>query len=49
MGWELPPFYGKSKFYAKKKGKALKKIAKYQEIVLMCDKELAKLKNETKN
>ena len=42
MGWTCPPFYGKSKFYAKKKEKALKKIAKLQEVVDICDKEIAK-------
>lgn len=46
MGITLPPFYGKSKFYAKKKAKALAKIAKYQAIVKECDKELAKNENK---
>lgn len=32
MGLMCPPFYGKSKFYAKKKAKAEKKIAKLQEV-----------------
>lgn len=48
MGIELPPFYGKSKFYQHKKSKALSKIAKLQEkiakqhaIVKECDKNLA--------
>ena len=47
MGIELPPFYGKSKFYQNKKSKALSKIAKLQEklaqqhaIVKECDKHL---------
>jgi hypothetical protein len=42
MGIALPPLYGKSKFYEKKKKKALKKIAKLQEVVKLCDEELAK-------
>ena len=46
MGWQLPPLYGKSNFYAKKKEKALKEIAKLQEIVKECDKELAKNENK---
>jgi hypothetical protein len=44
MGQAFPPFYGKSKFYAKKKAKALKKIAKLQAIVAECDKVLAENK-----
>ena len=41
MGQMCPPFYGKSNFYAKKKAKALAKIAKLQAIVAECDKALA--------
>lgn len=44
MGVGFPPLYGKSKFYAKKKAKALKKIAKLQAIVAECDKALAENK-----
>lgn len=44
MGQMAPPLYGKSKFYAKKKAKALAKIAKYQAIVAECDKALAEKK-----
>lgn len=44
MGQACPPFYGKSKFYAKKKAKALAKIAKLQAIVAECDKALAENK-----
>ena len=40
MGLIMPPLYGKSKFYAKKKEKALKKIAKLQEVVKVCDEKL---------
>lgn len=40
MGEMFPPLYGKSKFYAKKKEKALKKIAKQELIVEICDKYL---------
>lgn len=42
MGLAFPPFYGKSKFYAKKKEKLLKKIAKLEEKVKICDKEISK-------
>ena len=42
MGWTFPPFYGKSKFYAKKKAKTEKKIAELQEIVKVCDEHIAK-------
>lgn len=40
MGHAFPPLYGKSKFYAKKKAKSLKKIAKLQEVVKVCDEKL---------
>ena len=40
MGLICPPLYGKSKFSAKKKEKALKKIAKLQEVVKVCDEKL---------
>lgn len=53
MGLACPPFYGKSKFYANKKAKSLKKIERLQlkinnlnSVVEICDKELAK--NEAK-
>ena len=46
MGVMCPPYYGKSKFYHKKKEKALKKIAELQKIVEECDKEISK--NEDK-
>ena len=46
MGQICPPYYGKSKFYHKKKEKALKKIAKLQLIVEQCDKEIAKNENK---
>ena len=46
MGWQAPPYYGKSKFYEKKKEKAMKKIAKYTKIVEECDKEIAKNENK---
>jgi hypothetical protein len=46
MGWQCPPYYGKSKYYQKKKEKALKKIAELQKIVEECDKEISK--NEDK-
>ncbi len=46
MGQICPPLYGKSKFYQKKKEKALKKIAKLQAVIEECDKEIAK--NEVK-
>lgn len=42
MGLICPPVYGKSKFYAKKKARAEKKIAKLQEIIKVCNEELAK-------
>ena len=41
MGYWAPPVYGKSKFYAKKKSKALKKIEKLNAIVSECDKHIA--------
>ena len=40
FGEDCPPFYGKTKYYAKKKAKALKKIEKYNAIVAECDKNL---------
>lgn len=47
FGEALPPLYGKSKFYEKKKARALKKIEKLNNVVAECDKELAK--NEKKD
>lgn len=48
MGQWCPPFYGKSKFYAKKKQKAIKKIDKLNNVIAECDREIAKAaKNET--
>lgn len=41
MGIMAPPLYGKSKFYQKKKDKAMKKIAKYQAIVNECNRIIA--------
>lgn len=46
MGHACPPLYGKSKFYEKKREKALKKIAKLQLVVEECDKEIAKNENK---
>lgn len=42
FGLDFPPYFGKSKFYANKKEKALKKIAKLQEVVKVCDEYLSK-------
>lgn len=42
MGLAFPPLYGKSNFYAKKREKLLKKIAKLEEKVKVCDKEISK-------
>lgn len=49
MGKWMPPYYGNSNFYFKKKAKALKAIEKHQakikelrEVVAVCDCELAK-------
>lgn len=36
----VKPLYGKSKYFAKKREKALKKMAKQQLIVEICDKYL---------
>ena len=45
MGW-AKPLYGKSKFYEKKKAKALKKIAELQLIVEECNKEISNNENK---
>lgn len=42
MGLGCPPLYGKSKFYSKKREKLLKKIAKLEKKVKVCDEEIAK-------
>lgn len=42
MGLMCPPVYGKSKFYEKEKQRLLKKIAKLEEKVKICDKEISK-------
>lgn len=41
FGDACPPYYGKSKFYANKKARALKKIATLEAIVAECDKHIA--------
>lgn len=53
MGVKCPPYYGKSKFYQHKKENASKKIAKYEnkineqkEIIIVCEKEIAKYENK---
>ena len=41
MGWQFPPFYGKSKkFYEKKIAKNNTKIAKLQEENAYCEEQL---------
>lgn len=40
MGQMAPPVYGKSKFYQRKKERALKRIAKNTAIIEICDKYL---------
>lgn len=40
MGHAAPPLYGKSNFYKKKKERALKKIAKLQEVVKVCNEKI---------
>ena len=48
MGQWVPPLYGKSKFYAKKKQRAANKIEKLKTVIAECDREIAKAaKNET--
>lgn len=46
FGPGCPPLYGKSKFYEKKRAKALKKIAKLENIVELCDEIIAKNENK---
>lgn len=46
MGLALPPVYGKSKFYEKKKAKALKIIEKQKSIIAECDKHIPKVEDE---
>ena len=41
MGQMAPPYYGKSRFWVKKRERTLKKIAKFQAVVKECEKELA--------
>ena len=41
MGLMAPPVYGKSKFYAKKKQKALNKIEKLKNVIAECNKHIA--------
>lgn len=41
MGEMAPPLYGKSKFYERKKSKALKKIEKLNNIIAECNKHIA--------
>ena len=40
MGLACPPVYGKSKFYAKKKQKALNKIEKLKNVIAECNKHI---------
>ena len=42
MGEMCPPFYGQSKFYSKKRANLLKRIAKLEEKVKVCDEKIAK-------
>ena len=42
MGLAFPPLYGKSKFYANKRQRLLKRISKLEEKVKVCDKEISK-------
>lgn len=42
MGQAFPPMYGKSEFYAKKRAKLLKKIAKLEAKVKVCDEKISK-------
>lgn len=44
MGLGFPPLYGKSKFYANKRAKALKKIDALNAVVAECDKHLEAIK-----
>ena len=41
MGQWFPPFYGKPKFFYKKKQRALAKIARLQIVVAECEKALS--------
>lgn len=44
MGWQYPPFYGKSKdFYVKQKAKYLAKIEKLNGLVKACDDAIAEI------
>lgn len=47
MGQWFPPLYGKSKFYAKKREKALKKIAKLQVVVAECNRAIENSMDKT--
>lgn len=42
MGLALPPVYGKSEFYSKKRERLLKKIAKLEAKVKVCDEKISK-------
>lgn len=42
MGEMAPPFYGKSKFYAKKKAKLVAKKEKIEAMIKVCDEKIEK-------
>jgi hypothetical protein len=41
MGQGCPPFYGTSKFYEKKKERAIAKIDKLREVIAECERAIA--------
>ena len=41
MGAACPPYYGKSKYYAWRKKRAVKKIAKLEKVIKACDEKIA--------
>ncbi len=45
----IKPLYGTSKFWEMEKEKALAKINELNEKVKICDEEISKIKNQTKN
>lgn len=49
MGEALPPYYGESKFYEKKRAETLKKISELEEVVKVCDEKIAECQAKIKN
>lgn len=42
----VKPWYGKEKYWTKQRAKAVAKVEKYNNIIKVCDEEIAKVKQD---